>query len=157
LAGPYFWRGLEMHHPGIESLRLSPEVAEAWKQRARTKTRRVRQPDGSFVDVVQPRGNNKTLLLLVRAFYLDIAQWAAEDPARWGVWAAPCPVSDADVDQRKEKRSRKSRIDQRTRERQPALPLLAKHVAEQRRRAAGRLQALLATPPGEIFTIDGEV
>jgi integrase len=34
---------------------------------------------------------------------------------------------------------------------------LAKHVAAQRRRAAGRLQALLATPPGEIFTIEGEV
>ena len=25
----------------------------------------------------------------VRAFYLDIAQWAAEDPARWARWAVP--------------------------------------------------------------------
>jgi hypothetical protein len=26
-----FWRDLEIHHPGIDSLRLAPEVAQAWK------------------------------------------------------------------------------------------------------------------------------
>ena len=30
----------------------------------------------------------------VRAFYLDIAQWAVDDPARWAPWAAPCPIRD---------------------------------------------------------------
>jgi hypothetical protein len=28
-----FWRDLEIHHPGIDSLRLVPEVAQAWKER----------------------------------------------------------------------------------------------------------------------------
>jgi len=156
LAGPFFWQGLELHHPGTSSLRLAPEVVEAWKQRAATKLRRIRQYDGTYVGLQQPRANSKALLLLVRAFYLDIAQWAVEDPARWGQWAAPCPVGDADVDQRKDKRHRKAHTDQRTRERLPALPLLVRHVAEQRRRAAARLQALLSTPPGEVFTFDGE-
>lgn len=155
LAGPFFWRGLELNHPGISSLRLTPGVAEAWKQRTQTKVSRMRQHDGTAVEVRTPRANSKTLLLLVRAFYLDIAQWAVEDPARWGPWAAQCPVGDADVDQRKDKRHRKARTDQRTRERLPALPLLVKHVTEQRRRAAARLQALLATPPGEVFTFEG--
>ncbi|WP_413754272.1 hypothetical protein NRF20_42175 [Streptomyces sp. R-74717] len=26
-----FWRDLKIHHPGIDSLRLAPEVAQAWK------------------------------------------------------------------------------------------------------------------------------
>ncbi|MET9029358.1 hypothetical protein ABZW96_27635 [Nocardia sp. NPDC004168] len=30
-----FWKDLERHHPGIDTLRLSPEIAAAWKQRAR--------------------------------------------------------------------------------------------------------------------------
>ncbi|WP_329461074.1 hypothetical protein [Streptomyces sp. NBC_01431] len=28
-----FWRDLEVHHPGIDSLRLTPQVAQAWKER----------------------------------------------------------------------------------------------------------------------------
>ncbi|UJW29873.1 hypothetical protein L3Q67_32255 [Saccharothrix sp. AJ9571] len=28
-----FWRDLEIHHPGIDSLRLVPEVAQAWRER----------------------------------------------------------------------------------------------------------------------------
>ena len=36
-------------------------------------------------------------LAMVRAFYLYIAQWATDDPARWGPWAAPCPVARGNV------------------------------------------------------------
>jgi hypothetical protein len=32
-----FWKDLERHHPGIDSLHLSSEVATAWKQRLRTR------------------------------------------------------------------------------------------------------------------------
>jgi hypothetical protein len=32
----------------------------------------------------------------VRAFYLDLSQWAVEDPARWQ-WAAPCPVGQEEI------------------------------------------------------------
>ena len=35
--GKRFWADLEQHHPGIDSLHLPREVAEAWKQRLRTK------------------------------------------------------------------------------------------------------------------------
>ena len=33
----------------------------------------------------------------MRAFYLDLAQWALEDPARWGQWAVPCPIKAGEV------------------------------------------------------------
>ena len=71
-----FWRDLEQHHPGIASLRLDSEVAAAWKERLRQVTDR----DGRRVG---DRANVRSQLLTVRAFYLDIAQWAAEDPSRW--------------------------------------------------------------------------
>ncbi len=35
LAG-LFWRDLEVHHPGISSLRLDPAIAAAWKDRIKT-------------------------------------------------------------------------------------------------------------------------
>jgi hypothetical protein len=43
----------------------------------------------------------------VRAFYLDIAHWAIDDAARWAPWAAPCPVSDAEVRRTKERKHAK--------------------------------------------------
>ena len=82
--GGLFWRDLERHHPGISSLHLAPEVAAAWKQRVLTKTRRATGPDGQ---IVERRAGALHDLAAVRAFYLDIAQWAMEDPARWGPWA----------------------------------------------------------------------
>ena len=36
-----FWADLEQHHPGIDSLRLSPEMAAAWKCRLRTRAKTV--------------------------------------------------------------------------------------------------------------------
>jgi len=78
-----FWKDLEIHHPGIHSLRLPPEIAEAWKQRAGLKR------DGR--EAGQPRRERYQLLFAVRTFYLDIAQWAVEDPS-WVAWVAPSPV-----------------------------------------------------------------
>jgi hypothetical protein len=73
----------------------------------------------------------------VRAFYLDITQWATDDPARWGPWVAPCPIRDTDVARRKRARSqRKSRMDQRTRERLPILPVLLRAVDAERQAAS---------------------
>ena len=42
--GGLFWRDLELHHPGIDSLHLPADAAAAWKQRITTKTTRTRQP-----------------------------------------------------------------------------------------------------------------
>ena len=90
--GGLFWRDLERHHPGIDSLHLQPAVAAAWKQRLLTKTRRVTGPNGQMSEVREPRAAGLHSMGAVRAFYLDIAQWAMEDPSRWAPWAAPCPI-----------------------------------------------------------------
>ena len=66
--------------PRHRSLHLPPEVAAAWKQRVLTKTRQVVGPDGQTSEVQERRAGGLHNLAAVRAFYLDIAQWAMEDP-----------------------------------------------------------------------------
>ncbi|MCY0954768.1 site-specific integrase [Streptomyces sp. H27-S2] len=153
----HFWGNLERHHPGIDSLRLSPEVSAAWKERCRTKTQVRRLPDGTSVEVTSPRTNSINLLTAVRAFYLDLAQRALEEPARWGPWVAPCPVKEAEISQRKHVTRRKARMDQRTRERLPVLPTLVKTAADELKKAQARLTAVRAAAPGTSFTVLGEI
>lgn len=154
--GRLFWRDLELQHPGIDSLRLAPTVAAQWKQRIGIKTTRRRQADGNVLDVHTPRHSATNCLSTVRAFYLDIAQWATDDPARWGPWAVPCPIKAGDIPHRKEADRRKSRIDQRTRERLPVLPALIAAVDNGHTATAQLLTAARATRPGEVFTAHGE-
>jgi hypothetical protein len=151
-----FWRDLERHHPGIDSLRLAPDVTHGWKQRNQIKTTTTLDPQtGEPTTIEAPRVNAVNRLLAVRAFYLDINQWALEDPARWGPWTAPCPISAADVNRWKHRQHVKARMDQRTRERLPVLPALVRTVEQRRRRATERLQAAQATEPGGTFTAGG--
>ncbi|WP_327241072.1 tyrosine-type recombinase/integrase [Streptomyces sp. NBC_01320] len=155
--GKLFWKDLEDHHPGIASLRLSPAVAAGWKQRIALKTIRSATADGDTVEMQAPRADRGLQhLAVVRAFYLDLAQWAMDDPARWGVWAAPCPIREEEMSRRKEKASRKSRMDQRTRERLPVLPVLAQTVDAQRRLTAERLASARAVCPGNDFAVAGK-
>jgi len=102
--------------------------------------------------VVTARLNGRSVLTAVRAFYLDIAEWADDDPARWGPWAVRCPVSASDASHKKDRSHRKSRTDQRTRERLPVLPTLIAWIDAERDRTAGRLAAARHTAPGEVFT-----
>ncbi len=148
-----FWCDLEAHHPGIATLHLAPEVAHAWKQRVAVKSTSTAVTGARAATDQVARLNAKGCLLTVRSFYRDIAHRALEDPARWGPWVAPCPITDADVDRRKDRRARKSRMDQRTRERLPLLPTLARSIDQQRKDAAQRLEAARATAPGERFTV----
>ncbi len=152
VLGKLFWRDLERHHPGIGSLRLAPEVATGWKQRIMVKTSRSVTAAGDIIETSAPRTAAAGALFTVRAFYLDIAQWAADDPARWAPWAAPCPIRDGEVPHAKELSRRKARMDQRTRERLPALPVLTAAVGEERAASAARLAAASAASPGECFT-----
>ncbi|MGR6998835.1 hypothetical protein ACU686_13020 [Yinghuangia aomiensis] len=152
-----FWADLEAHHPGIDSLRLDPAVAAAWKTRMQTKIRRVRAPDGAVSEMRSPRMAAPEDLARVRAFYLDIAQWAVDDPARWAAWAVPCPISASETDFAKQLRHRKARMDQRTRERLPVLPQLVAAVAAEHRHATERLHAARAAVPGASFTADDRV
>jgi integrase len=155
--GRLFWRDLEIHHPGISSLNLAPDVAAAWKQRVLLKITRAAGPDGQVTETRDLRSNGRAELGQVRAFYLDITQWAMEEPARWGPWAAPSPVRREDLARTKEIRRRKSRMDQRTRERLPALPALVASVQARARLSAERLTAAKAADPGQEFTCGGEV
>jgi len=154
--GKLFWRDLELHHPGISSLRLPAEVAAGWKRRIATKTTRTRAGTGEIVEADSQRSSALNHLATVRAFYLDIAQWAMEDPARWGQWAAPCPIRDEDLTRKKEHRQRQSRMDQRTRERMPVLPALAAAVDRARKETAERLDQARHTSPGMLFTVAGQ-
>jgi len=156
LLGKLFWADLEAHHPGIDSLTLPREVAAAWKQRVMTRTRTTTSPAGEQVRVTSTRLDGRSVLTAVRAFYLDIAEWADDDPARWGPWAVRCPVSASDVSHKKHRSRRKSRMDQRTRERVPVLPALVSWVDAERARAAELLAAAEATPPGALFTAAGQ-
>jgi hypothetical protein len=151
-----FWRDLELHNPGIASLHLPPDVASAWKQRARAKTTRTVTADGEVVEDHTPRVSAVSHLATVRTFYLDIAQWAAEDPGRWGPWVAVCPIRAGELDHRKVATRRKSRMDQRTRERLPGLPALVAAVETERSTAAERLVAARAARPGEVFGAAGK-
>lgn len=148
-----FWKDLEVHHPGIDSLRLAPEVAAGWRERLLTK-----RPPGSGSDASEPipRISYRECLVKVRAFYLDLSQWALEDPARWAPWVAPCPVGRDDVEHRKAKRRHKARMDARTRERLPVLPVLVATVEQRRLAAAELLAAAQSTEPGQSFTLAGQ-
>lgn len=147
LLGKLFWADLETHHPGIDSLKLPREVAAAWKQRVMTRTRA-----GSAT----ARLDGRSVLSAVRSFYLDLAEWAEDDPARWGPWAVRSPVSANDVSHKKDRLRRKSRMDQRTRERLPVLPTLVRFVEAERRRAAELLATAEAATEGELFSAGGE-
>ena len=150
VLGKLFWRDLELHHPGISSLRLSPQAAAGWKERITRKT-----PRGRAGGPEAPRTAAANALFTIRAFYLDIAQWAVDDPARWGQWAAPCPIRAEEIPHAKELSRRKARMDQRTRERLPVLPALVRSAAAERDAAAARLAACTAARPGEVFTTAG--
>ncbi len=115
--GKLFWADLEAHHPGIDSLQLPRDVAAAWKQRVLTRPKATKGQGQGQVSV--PRLDGRSVLTAVRAFYLDLAEWADDDPARWGPWAVRCPVSASDASHKKARLQRKSRMDTRTRERLP--------------------------------------
>jgi hypothetical protein len=149
--GKCFWRDIECHHPNVTNLRLAPAVADAWKQRLQTKTKTVAGPEGQKADIVIERISYRDCLTAVRAFYLDIAQWALEEPGRWGPWVAPCPIRETEVSRTKFARQRKARIDARTRERLPVLPVLVRTVNQRRKDATALLEAARATNPGHTI------
>jgi hypothetical protein len=155
LAGG-FWKDLERHHPSISSLHLPAHVAGAWKQRLRSRQKVIVTGTGAKAAVTVERISYRQCLTPVRAFYLDLAQWAIEEPGRWAAWAVPCPIGAEEINQRKAARHRKSRMDARTRERLPVLPVLVRAVDERRKNAGELLQAARQAHPGETFTAAGQ-
>jgi len=146
-----FWTDIERHHPGISSLSLPRDVAGAWKRRLHTRTKTITR-DGQQVEVETERLAHLDILATVRDFYLDLAQWALEDPSRWAVWVAPCPISQDDLVRRKQVRHRKARMDSRTRARLPVLPVLVQTTNRWRRDTQALLAAGRQASPAEPFT-----
>lgn len=143
-----FWADLEAHNPGIDSLQLPTHAVVAWKERLAF----IRK-DGV---VVRGRQGYRGQLLTVRAFYLDLARWAADEPGRWGSWVASNPITAHEVDHKKTKRRVKARTDQRTRERLPVLPILVEFVVQRRLYQATLLAAARNADPGTTFTFGEE-
>ena len=148
--GKLFWADIEQHHPGICAIGLPDDVARAWKQRLQ-----VKDGSGGAAQAGAERVSARHCLTSVRAFYLDIAQWALDDPSRWAQHAVPCPVRPQEISSRKVAQHRKSRMDARTRERLPALPALASAVDRQRKDAAALLVAARQALPGQEFAAAG--
>lgn len=138
-----FWADIETHHPGVDSLHLSDDAARAWKLRLRT----VINPDGS----TRTRLNYLDVLMVVRAFYLDIQEWALSDPS-WAPWAVPSPVHRADTKGiQKAKRTREARVHQRVRTRLPHLDRLVDSANDHREDQAAFLDSARKAQPGEEF------
>lgn len=148
LPGKLFWADLERHHPGIDSLHLAPEAAAAWKNRVSVRL----NSKGNEV----PRNNRHTVLNSVRAFYLDLSQWAYEDPARWAPWAAPCPIRKADIDAgNKHKARRTARMHARTRTLAEFVPALVSTARTRREHASALLDAASGQPVATRIAVGG--
>ncbi|MFJ4979162.1 tyrosine-type recombinase/integrase [Streptomyces coeruleorubidus] len=149
----YFWADLERHHPGINSLHLAPDVRDAWKARIAVKSVKQHMPSGSVATTTEPRIGALGIRVAVRGFRLGIAEWALDEPERWGLWAAPAPVTEADCSAKKAEREVRARSDARTRERLPVLPALVQAAARGLKEARERLEALEAAELGATITV----
>ncbi|MFF5808860.1 tyrosine-type recombinase/integrase [Streptomyces sp. NPDC012746] len=139
-----FWKVIEEVRPDQADLRLDEEAITHWRERLAVR------PDG------KPRQHVDAPVMAVRALYLDIHTWAAAEPERWGQWTAPCPVRDADLRWFHVRRRRvQERMANRTRERQPVLPVLSQHVNDQWQQQRKLLEATRAVGLGDGFTVDG--
>ena len=92
--------------------------------------------------------NFRSELVFVKAFYEDIARWAADDPARWARWVTSCPVKASECATKKSRSGVKARMDQRTRAQLPLLPALMRAVEQQRKAAEHLLTAARDVPAG---------
>ncbi|WP_219420587.1 site-specific integrase, partial [Pseudonocardia nigra] len=131
----------------VESLQLSEPVAAAWKQRLRY-TRRTGMP-------TRPRRDYLQHLMQVRAFYLDIAEWAQQDPT-WAQHAVACPIRRTELAGVAKQRHRTiAAVHQRIRERLPRLPVLVDTAHRHHRDRVQLLTATQAAAVGEEFTHGG--
>ena len=120
LARLFWWEILQIN-PGQANLAISAEVVTAWRERLALTL------DG------RPRREAHSTLFAIRGMYRDLAEWSHDDPARWGVWVAPCPVPRALCRAAaKEKRRQKATMQDRTRMLTPLLPAILATAAAHR-------------------------
>jgi integrase len=144
--GRAFWWEILQINPNQHDLRLAPPVIAEWRRRV------------ELTGAGSPRLDVHSLLFRVRAFYRDIQQWALDEPARWGIWAAPSPVRDIDVRAfRKAKRRQQARTQQRTRVLTPLLPTLVATATARKDWSAQLLEAAIRAAHGEELVVDGVI
>ncbi|HEX2297325.1 MAG TPA: site-specific integrase, partial [Pseudonocardiaceae bacterium] len=91
-----FWWEILQINPDQADLRIDPHTATVWRERFAITT------DG------RPRRELHSTLFAIRGLYRDLAEWSHDDPVRWGIWVAPCPIPRAEsraaaTDQRRRK------------------------------------------------------
>lgn len=137
-----FWAGLLKVNPAQMDLALTPEDYANW--RAVLETRK----DG------RPRLSADAVLTTIRAFYLDIQGWAAQEPEQWAQWVAPCPIGSRETrSQAKTKRRAKERMDGRIRLLQPLLPAFVLAVTARRDHLHDLLKAATDAEPDQALTV----
>jgi hypothetical protein len=95
-------------------------------------------------------------LFAIRGLYRDLAEWAHDDPIRWCIWVAPCPIPRAESRAAaKQRRRQKARMQARTRALTPLLPVFVAAGNARRDWATRLLTAAQAAAGGERFVVDG--
>ncbi|WP_158607496.1 tyrosine-type recombinase/integrase [Flexivirga caeni] len=144
-----FWCVIEQLDPGCDTLAISEDVAEAWKEWLR----HLRTPTG---EPIRPRSAFLDEVATVRGMYLDIQEWAHEEPERWGQWAVRCPVSAIETKgAEKLRRLAKQRSHDRTRDRLPNVERLVNVAAHCYQQLTQMMAAASALDRGATFTHDG--
>lgn len=143
LAG-VFWSKIEKIAPGQADLRIPTQVYDQWRAAIR------QREDGRERLSVDP------ILLAVRSFYLDLHTWSVAEPERWARWVAPCPINPGDfAGSARRHRKARERSAERTRARQPLLPVLVADVNRRRDHLDRLLQAGAGMAPGQSLSLDG--
>jgi integrase len=139
-----FWWEILQINPQQADLRLDPQTITTWRERLALTS------DGST------RRDIHSILFAIRSLYRDLAEWAHTDPARWGIWVAPCPVPRAQSRAAaKDKQRQKSRTQARTRVLTPLLPALVAAAAARQQWGRRLIDTARAAPEGTPFAIDG--
>ncbi len=139
-----FWWEILQINPDQTDLALSAEVVTAWRERLALTL------DG------RPRREVHSILFAIRGMYRDLAEWSHDDPVRWGVWVAPCPVPrELSRAAAKQKRRQKASMQDRTRMLTPLLPALLAAATAHKDRTATFLQRALDCPHDHEFVVEG--
>jgi integrase len=139
-----FWAEVLQINPGQKDLHLDAATGMEWRERLKT-----------TLDGV-PRLDIHSVLFSVRALYRDLAEWSHEEPHRWAVWVAPCPVPRLESKAAsKAKRLQQARIQDRTRMLVPQMPNYLAAAEKLREDGESLLQLAQATPHGEQFEFHG--
>ncbi|WP_328844603.1 tyrosine-type recombinase/integrase [Streptomyces sp. NBC_00258] len=142
----HFWAKIEELNPDQQDLVLSTDLYDQWRADLQfwgKEKNRVRKDVAS-------------ILLAIRGFYVDLHSWAIEEPERWAQWVAPCPIQPKDLKGfGKRRREINRRMAERTRVRQPLLPILVQHVEARHEHLASLLEAGADVPLGGEFTLNG--